>query len=292
MFLASDPKVIRENSHVSRFDKFTDNLTEGGGAQKESALVSLMPDAFVDTASLDDSELEFEFVRARVLKKITPMIDPEYELVFPWAAKFSTYPKYDRINVNDVLQITPHRGILKPHEMLNLHVFFKPKRNINVKAILECEILGGPSEFITVTGQSSDLMFKINSNKVNFKIRSFHENASEQLLISNISILPFEYRTYLNEPKFKNELEGTILDLIPNAKILETIEEVKMTIVMRPGVVGYFQRDFLLEIGHLPHISIEVFGWGVIPQVYLNLPRPEIAKVNGLLHTTYSCNYF
>ncbi|KAI8428063.1 hypothetical protein MSG28_002349 [Choristoneura fumiferana] len=252
--------------------------------ENDETLNDLAPGAYepVGMESLNlENIVDLELVMAKVIKKVAPMITKDYDTEFPWICKFPKLRKENnRISTNEILQLTPHRGILKPNECQYIHVIFTPKPNISVRAVLECEVLGGPSEYIAVTGQSSELMYKINTQKLNFKIRSFHENASEKLILTNIAQLVFEYKTYLNEPKFENELEGTILDLVPPEKTLEPEEEAEMKIVMRPGVVGYFRRVFLLEMGHLPHIPIEVFGWGVIPQVYILLKRPEIVHLH------------
>ncbi|XP_026727025.1 hydrocephalus-inducing protein-like isoform X2 [Trichoplusia ni] len=228
------------------------------------------------TTCEETSQIDEEVIKMRMMQKIAPMIDVDYDTDFEWSYKFAKLqPSHNRKDINDVLQLVSHRGLLKPNEIQNVHVIFRPKPNINVRAILECEVLGGPPETILITGSSSDLMYKINSQQLNFKIRSFHEHAHEDLIITNIAQLPFTYRTYLDEPKFKNELEGTILELLPSEKLLEPEEEISMKIVIRPGVVGYYRRTFLLEIGHLPHIPIEIFGWGVIPQVFITLYKPE-----------------
>lgn len=256
-------------------------VSELEGIQKE--MISTIQDTTVLEPSLDDSEEEFEFKKIRIMKKVTPMIDSQIESEFPWIHKFAKLSKPTKISLNDVLQLVPHRGLLKPNEVHYVHVIFRPKANINVRAILECEVLGGPPETVIVTGQSSDLMYKLNTQRLNFKIRSFHESASEELFLLNIAQLPFEYKTYLNEPKFENELEGTILDIVPSEKILEPEEEAEIKIVVRPGVIGYFNRVFLLEIGHLPHIPVEIFGWGVIPQVYLSLQRPTMITVSLII---------
>uniref|UniRef100_A0A2A4JIA0 MSP domain-containing protein n=1 Tax=Heliothis virescens TaxID=7102 RepID=A0A2A4JIA0_HELVI len=231
-------------------------------------------------ASNADAILDTNYLRDRLMRKIAPMIDGDYDTEFEWTYKFAKLTKsYNKININDVLQLVSHRGILKPGETQNVHVIFRPKSNINVRALLECEVLGGPPETILVTGQSSDLMYKINTETINFKIRSFHENAFEELIITNTAQLSFEYKTYVNEPKFENELEATILELEPPEKLLEPDEQVEMKIIIRPGVIGHFRRVLLLEIGHLPHIPIEVFGWGVIPQIYLTLHKPHTAEI-------------
>ncbi|XP_059060604.1 hydrocephalus-inducing protein homolog [Achroia grisella] len=234
----------------------------------------------VESLVLEGSDFSYDIKMSRIIKKVVPMIDADYESEFDWICKFSKINVPHKIGINDVLQLTPHCGLLKPNEIQYIHVIFRPKQTIHIRAILECDVLGGPSETVTLVGQSSDLMYKMNTRKLNFKIRSFHEFASEQLIITNIAQLPFEYKTYLNEPTLENELEGIITDLIPAEKKLEPEEVIDMKIIMRPGIVGYFNRIFLLEIGHLPHIPIEVFGWGGIPQIYLSLPRPEITKLN------------
>lgn len=263
-----------------------DKIAEVEGVAKE--FISTIHDSAAIESSLDDSEEEFIFKKIRIMKKVAPMVNSEIESEFSWIYKFSKIYKPTKINLNEVLQLIPHRGLLKPNEVQYVHVIFRPKPNINVRAILECEVLGGPPETVIVTGQSSDLMYKLNTQKLNFKIRSFHENASEELFLLNVAQLPFEYKTYLNEPKFENELEGTILNIVPSDKILDPEEEAEIKIIVRPGVVGYFKRVFLLEIGHLPHIPIEIFGWGVIPQVYLSLPRPTMIEVSIFLKTLFN----
>ncbi|CAH0726119.1 unnamed protein product, partial [Brenthis ino] len=230
----------------------------------------------IDIENIDLAEHKF-------MKKISPMLDDEYDSEFEWIHKFSKLYTNTVISINDVIQLIPHSGLLKPNEIQYVNVIFKPKPNINVRALLECEVLGGPPESIIVTGQSADLLYKINTHRVNFKIRSFHENATQQLRISNVSQLPFEIKTYLNEIKYKNDLYGNILDLIPSEKVLGPEEEIEMKIEIRPGAMGYFHRTFILEIGHLPFLPIEVFGWGVIPQIYLSLPRPAIFELDPSL---------
>ncbi|XP_038212242.1 hydrocephalus-inducing protein-like [Zerene cesonia] len=234
----------------------------------------------ISSTNNDDVKEDFNFKRFKTMSKITPMIDADFESEFEWSYKFFKKDVRFHIGANDVLQFSPHRGLLKPNEVQYVQVIFRPKLNMNIRAILECEVLGGPPETIVVTGQSCDLMYKLNARKINFKIRSFHENAIEQLIMTNIAQLPFEYKTYLNEPKFDNDLYGTILNIIPDEKILEPEETIDVNIEVRPGAMGYFNTEFMLEIGHLPLIPIEVFGWGVIPQVYISLPRPEISKLN------------
>lgn len=207
------------------------------------------------------------------------MIDGDYDTQFEWIYKFPRLQKItNKININDIFQLVSHRGLLSPGEIQFVHVIFRPKPNIGVRAILECEVLGGPPETIVVTGQSSDLIYEISSETVNFKIRSFHENAIEGLKIRNIANLPFECKTYLFEKKFTSDLEANILEIIPPDKMLGPKEEIELKVVVRPGVIGYFHREFLLEIGHLPLMPIEVVGWGELPQVYITLQRSYTAE--------------
>ncbi|CAG9566725.1 unnamed protein product [Danaus chrysippus] len=221
-----------------------------------------------------------ELLNYKIMQKVTPMLDIECDGEFEWSYKFLKLNRNQNVSINDLFYLIPFSGLLKPNEVQYVNIMFRPKTDISVRATLECEVLGGPPETIIVTGQSSNLLYKINTQRINFKIRSFHENATEQLVISNISQLPFEYTTYLNEPEFENDLPGRILNLIPSQKLLEPEEQIEMKVEMRPGVMGYFQTKFLLEIGHLPLLHIEVFGWGVIPQVYFCLPRPDIFKLD------------
>lgn len=249
----------------------------------EKSLISPLPES-IESEITRNSKEDFNVYKRKIMRKIAPMLRIDYLLPNPWTNKFGRRSKLTGTDINDVFLILPHRGLLKPRESQYIQVIFNPRPNINVKATLECEVLGGPSEYITIMGQSSDLMYTISTQKLNFKIRSFHEHASEILVISNIAKLSFEYKTYLNEPQFENELPATIVNLVPSEKTLEPEEEISLSVLVRPGVVGYFHRTFLMEIGHFPAMPIEVFGWGVVPQVYLCLPRPQLFDVSYMIY--------
>ncbi|XP_063358792.1 hydrocephalus-inducing protein homolog [Cydia amplana] len=253
------------------------NNTSEKNDQKADALTSNIP-ASEDSAVIPVSR-DVNITRTKIIRKIAPMIPFQYDMKFPWIWKFRKLEHGNKIDTNQLLRVAPFKGLMKPNDCQNIHIIFIPSWNINVKAVLECEVLGGPSEFISVTGQTSEIKYNINTQKLNFKIRSFHDNETELLILTNTARLVFEYKTYLNEPKFETELNGTILDLLPSESTLQSEEKIEIKVVVRPGVLGYFHSVFLLEIGHLPHIPIEVFGWGVIPQVYLSLPRPEIVNL-------------
>ncbi|KAH9638664.1 hypothetical protein HF086_013936 [Spodoptera exigua] len=228
-------------------------------------------------ATYGESVIDTQDLRTRIIRKVAPMLDGDYDTEFEWIHKFPRLRKLSpKININNVFQLVSHRGLLKPSEIQFVHVIFRPTQNIGVRAVLECEVLGGPSETIVVTGQSSDLMYQISSETVNFKIRSFHENAVEGLKIRNTANLTFECKTYLFEKKCSSDLEANVLEVIPSEKVLGPKEEIELKVVIRPGVVGYFRREFLLEIGHLPLMPIEIrpeIGYEAIPkltQLYLD----------------------
>ncbi|KPI94718.1 Hydrocephalus-inducing protein [Papilio xuthus] len=219
-------------------------------------------------------------LKDKLMKTVLPMLDDQFEPKFKWLHKFPETNEVEGDLINSLLILIPHRGKLKPNEVQYINVMFRPRINMNVRAVIECQVLGGPTEYITVTGQSSYLMYTLSTTKINMKIRSFHENAFEYLRIINKALLPFEFKTYLNEPKFENDLYGTILDIVPADKLLQSEETTDIKVFTRPGVLGYFKRQFLLEIGHLPVIPIKVYGWGVIPQVYLTIPRPFLSEAD------------
>lgn len=262
-------------------DALNIQISDGSEPENDSANdLGELPAGEIETAATyGGSESDTLFFKTRIIRKLAPMIDGDYDTQFEWIYKFPKLQKItNKININDIFQLVSHRGLLSPGEIQFVHVIFRPKPNIGVRAILECEVLGGPPETIVVTGQSSDLIYEISSETVNFKIRSFHENAIEGLKIRNIANLPFECKTYLFEKKFTSDLEANILEIIPPDKMLGPKEEIELKVVVRPGVIGYFHREFLLEIGHLPLMPIEVVGWGELPQVYITLQRSYTAE--------------
>lgn len=211
------------------------------------------------------------------------MLEPDYDIKFEWLSKFPTLYETTKIDINDYLFATPHRGQLKQDQKQNINFLFKPAYNTIIKGVLECSVLGGSTETIIVTAQSSELRYELETQRVNFRIRAFQDNAVETLRIRSTSPLCFEYRTYLNEPNFLNDLDAKIINIDPSESELEYEHWCDMKIVVHPGVLGYFNRRFLIEIAHLPALPVEVYGWGVIPQIYLMCERPEMWKVLRLL---------
>ncbi|CAG4998369.1 unnamed protein product [Parnassius apollo] len=265
----------------SEFYKLTaSNISEVLSQRSEICSVKITGNTAIASEAIKEriSEINIK-LENKIMKTIVPMIGEEYyDPKFKWISKLSHTTEHNYDRTNDMLLLIPHRGKLKPNEIQYVNVMFRPQNNINIRAVIECEVLGGPSEFITVTGQSSDLKYSLSTREINFKIRCFQENAYEYVRICNKALLPFDLKTYLNESKYENELNATILEVVPPEKVLHPDEGIDIKVIMRPGVLGYFKRVFLLEIGHQPIIPIEVFGWGVIPQVYLSIPRLNIIE--------------
>lgn len=212
------------------------------------------------------------------------MLKKDHSSFFKWVCKFPKKEICPKIlNFNDVMYVAPHRGTLKPNEKQFVHLVFNPPRDIDVKAVLEIEVLGGPTESVYAMAQSSDLRYKLSSQKVNFNIRSFHELAVEKIDIVNTSLAPFEYKVYLfNESMQKHDLEGHIVNVQPQTKIVHSREEVHIKLIAKPGVLGYFKKTILLELGYLPLMPIQICGWGVIPQIYSPKQIRETGSVSIL----------
>ncbi|GBP76690.1 Hydrocephalus-inducing protein homolog [Eumeta japonica] len=230
------------------------------------------------SVATDLSSHHFELLKDKVIKKVQPMLSTESECRFKFKNKLPA--KDISGKQSEIFALIPHRGVLELNETNYVQVVFKPEENISVKAILECETLGGPTEIITITGKSSDLHFELNTRKLNFKIREFYRSAVEVIKLYNTSPLPFDYTVYLNEAKDGDSLAARIVSVTPYDKLLQPYEEVNIQVLVKPGLTGYFNCSFMLEVGYLPHLTIELEGWGVIPQVYLSLPRSHVKKMS------------
>ncbi|KAG7311357.1 hypothetical protein JYU34_002397 [Plutella xylostella] len=251
--------------------------------EKKSAVISIhnITKQEPDSPVTDSSSHQTEPIENRVLRKIIPMLGTDYcPATEDWANKFPDKRKNNEVDVNDIVSIIPCRGSLEQNRKMTVNVVFNPPRNILLKAVLECEVLGGPSETILITGQSSDMIYEINTHKLNYKIMSYHEKGLQKLIITNKALLPFEYRTYINTGTRNGNLTGFVADITPSEKRIEAYENIEINVEVSPGVVGCFTDTFQLELGCCPPIPIEVVGWGEIPQVYLTSQKHDQATLS------------
>ncbi|XP_041977674.1 hydrocephalus-inducing protein homolog [Aricia agestis] len=240
------------------------NGNNSDNKQQQSNNHTTLPDDLFDSKNI---------INYKVLEKIAPIIVGAYDTSYHRRALLSQKVNRNTDMINRVLQVEPNGGLLKPNEIQEVHITFTPPDNISITALLECVVLGGPSTYVSIVGRSARLSYYLSPKSINFKIRSFNQSAFEKILLSNKGFLPFQFNAHLKEGKNANDLYMTIVSIKPKVKLLNTSEEIEISVEIKPGLMGYFKRSFYLEVGHLPPLQVDVYGWGVIPQVYLNLPR-------------------
>lgn len=92
--------------------------------------------------------------------------------------------------------------------------------------------------------------------------------------------------TSTGEPEMEHSghlLEAGWLTVQPREGIVHPNSTLELNIRYFPGIAGKFLEVFNIEIGHLPPVPITVSGYGVFPQVYLNVPRPSIDHLSVML---------
>lgn len=179
-----------------------------------------------------------------------------------------------------IFSIIPHEGCLEPDEYNITYFRFRPQANTEVTATVYCHIVGGANEAVTLTGKCRELSYCIKDQYVDYGKIYFYEVGDNEAVIVNDG-----------EGKFRFEVSEAVLpsgwlSVEPSTDEVAPGETFPLTLKCFPGAVGRFETTFNVEVEYLDPTTITVWGFGVYPQIYFSLPRPELNEMDP--YVTYS----
>ncbi|XP_044750410.1 hydrocephalus-inducing protein homolog [Coccinella septempunctata] len=183
-----------------------------------------------------------------------------------------------------MLNITPYRGCLEPYECSLVNFYIRPPLQTFLKANAKCRILGGAEDKIEISAVCGDIAYDISKMEVHFGYQLFCESLEEQINLYNTGHVGFEFAVLddSNNPKPKITMDATTIGLLtvtPNMGTLAPNEKAALRIKYFPGITGEFNEYFVIEIGYLGPITVQVTGFAVYSQLYVMLPRPSLFDV-------------
>lgn len=181
---------------------------------------------------------------------------------------------------SQIFDIVPHEGCLEPDEYIIVYFRFKPEDNTEVTATVNCHIVGGANEPIVLTGKSRKISYFLKDNLVDLGKLYFYEAGENQAALVNDG-----------EGKFTFTVSEAVLPsgwliIEPASATVPPSETFPLTLKCFPGTVGRFETSFRVEVDYLEPASVTVWGFGVYPQIYFSLPRPDLDKIDPFI--TYS----
>ncbi|VDL90357.1 unnamed protein product [Schistocephalus solidus] len=199
------------------------------------------------------------------------------------------------LGIEEVLDITPLCGVIKPGEAQPAVFSFFGHPNITVDVCANCEVEGGPSYQVKVKGESSEIDYSVDRWELNFGAIIYKQEAVECLNIFNQGKISCEFQleiAELSDPCFKVEVS-------PMSGFLAAglTQEVQVRVIAsRPEP---FRGALSLVVAKTVPRRIGIQGSAEFPHLLLSLPRliessqnqeiepPEVKRACGYVFTEH-----
>ncbi|XP_041629006.1 hydrocephalus-inducing protein homolog isoform X5 [Vulpes lagopus] len=177
------------------------------------------------------------------------------------------------IGIEEVFDILPLYGVLRPHSSHQISVTFYGHCDIIAQAKALCEVEGGPTYEILLRGEASLVNYSFDTKDINYGLQLFNHVTENEITLKNTGKVGFEFKVltdHLSSPD--NLLPGVPL-ILPLSGFIRSNEERVLKVYYLPGVPEIFQRSFQIQIAHLDPENITLHGEGIFPRICLDLPR-------------------
>nr|XP_014334844.1 PREDICTED: hydrocephalus-inducing protein homolog [Bos mutus] len=177
------------------------------------------------------------------------------------------------IGVEEVFDILPLYGVLRPHSSHQISFTFYGHCDIIAQAKALCEVEGGPTYEIILRGEASLVNYSFDTKDINYGLQLFDLVTEKEITLKNTGKVGFEFRV-LTDPQSSadNLLPGVPL-IQPLSGFISSHKEQVLKVYYLPGVPEIFQRSFQIQIAHLDPENITLSGEGIFPRICLDLPR-------------------
>lgn len=226
------------------------------------------PNVSFSPASVDFGVLVKHTEKTVVVKMLNVGALP---LKYSWELVSSTEYKKD---ISKIFDVYPTRGELAPNEDDDTHFTFFALSNERLEkyeTVAICHVSGGPDYFINVTGSSADIVYHIDPQTINLGPRHYAETVATQVVIQNMSDVPFEFQIHV--PKV---VAFKMLEILPMNGKVKANDKVVLKIRIQAGLPKEYKQKFFVRVGQFNDTEINVTMECGFPQLQIDLPRDEI----------------
>ncbi|XP_063234801.1 hydrocephalus-inducing protein-like [Bacillus rossius redtenbacheri] len=171
-------------------------------------------------------------------------------------------------------EVTPHRGHLEPYESTVMWVSFFGEDAVTASVGARCSVRGGATETVRVSAAASRVTYRLSRERVDFGSQVFLKKCQDVVVLWNPGNMPFDFAVRHGQSD-SDPLHG-MFGVEPMSGHLPAGGEIALSVTFLPGASGKFVGEFHLEIAYLNPVAIRVEGFGSIPQLYVDLPRPAL----------------
>ncbi|GAB9466133.1 Hydrocephalus-inducing [Globisporangium polare] len=264
-----------KDDHLCRVINGKIVITYTGHPQKDS--VDLLGDISFPNLSFESSKIEFGCTLNDTQKAIPISVTnvSKVDTTFRWVfiedekeARALATAKKPYIPINQVFDILPIRGHLKPNECERIEFIFYGHANRKFKSTVVCEVEGGPEYELTLTGEASSLVYKLDKQFLDFGQVLFNKTEDREFSILNVGKVPYGFNIVCEKIG-----RGRLVEITPSSGKIAPNDKQKVLVRLRPGIPEQFEETVVLEVAHFQPIEFKLFGVGIFASVNINLPR-------------------
>ncbi|XP_074864560.1 hydrocephalus-inducing protein homolog isoform X2 [Carettochelys insculpta] len=175
--------------------------------------------------------------------------------------------------VEEVFDILPLYGMLQPNESQQVSFTFYGHADIVARAKAQCEVEGGPTYEIMLSGEASVISYAFDIKEIDYGLQLFDHISEAAITLCNTGRVGFGYTVLnTNQASADNPPPGVPL-ILPATGFIESGKKQVLKVYYLPGVPEIFQRTFQIQVAHLEPESITLKGEGTFPRICLDLPR-------------------
>ncbi|KAM8955232.1 hydrocephalus-inducing protein homolog [Lycaon pictus] len=177
------------------------------------------------------------------------------------------------IGIEEVFDILPLYGVLRPHSSHQISVTFYGHCDIIAQAKALCEVEGGPTYEILLRGEASLVNYSFDTKDINYGLQLFNHVTENEITLKNTGKVGFEFKVLTDHLSSPDHLLPGVPLILPLSGFISSNEEQVLKVYYLPGVPEIFQRSFQIQIAHLDPENITLHGEGIFPRICLDLPR-------------------
>ncbi|VDK73701.1 unnamed protein product [Dibothriocephalus latus] len=181
-----------------------------------------------------------------------------------------------QLGIEEVLDITPLCGVIKPGGVQPAMFSFFGHPNIAVDVCATCEVKGGPSYEVQIKGESSEVEYSVDRFELNFGALIYKQEAVECFNIFNLGKIGFEFQLEIAELSDRS----CKIDVSPLSGFLAAglAQEVQVHVLSsRPEP---FTGALSLVVAKTVPRRIGIQGSAEFPHLLLSLPRIVVGSEN------------
>ncbi|TMW60398.1 hypothetical protein Poli38472_000440 [Pythium oligandrum] len=246
-----------------------------GHPQRDS--VELIGDISFPNLSFETTKIDFGCTLNDTQKSLTVVVTnvSKVETAFRWVfvedeaeARAQATAKKPYIPVNQVFDILPIRGKLQPGESETIEFLFYGHANRKFKSLVACEVEGGPEYELTLLGEASSLVYKLDKQWLDFGQVLYNKTEDREFSILNVGKVTYAFAITL-----ENLTRGRFVSVAPMSGKIAPNDKQRILVQLRPGIPEPFEEVLRIEVAHFQPIEFKLLGSGVFAAVSMNLPR-------------------